>query len=137
MEIKQHPKTYHSAKHFVYSCQYHVIFCPKYRRPVLEDDVATALKALVLEKQQEYSYEVLDMEVLSDHVHLLLDVNPKIGIFPIVNKIKGYTSRRLREDFPKLKRRLPTLWTHSKFISSVGAVTLEAVKKYLEEQKGK
>lgn len=137
MEIKQRTKKYHSAKHFVYSCQYHVIFCPKYRRPVLEEDVANALKALVLEKQREYGYEVLDMEVLSDHVHLLLDVNPKIGIFTIVNKIKGYTSRRLREDFPKLKRRLPTLWTHSKFISSVGAVTLEAVKKYIEEQKGK
>ena len=137
MEIKQRSKKYHSAKHFVYSCQYHVIFCPKYRRPVLKEEIVTDLKALISEKQGEYGYEVLEMEILSDHVHLLLDVNPKIGIFPVVNKIKGYTSRRLREDFPKLKSRLPTLWTHSKFISSVGAVTLEAVKKYLEEQKGK
>ncbi|MFQ6124301.1 MAG: IS200/IS605 family transposase [Candidatus Heimdallarchaeota archaeon] len=137
MAIKQRTKKYHSAKHFVYSCQNYMIFCPKYHRPVLEEDIATALKALVLEKQREYGYEVLDMEILSDHAHLLLDVSPKIGIFLIVNKIKGYTSRHLREDFPQLKRRLPTLWTHSKFISSVGAVTLEAVKKYIEEQKGK
>jgi len=137
MEIRQQPKKYHSAKHFVYNCQYHVIFCPKYRRPVLEEDVATALKALILEKQEDYGYEVLAMEVLSDHVHLLLDVNPQLGIFKVVNKIKGYTSRQLRSEFPKLKSRLPTLWTHSKFISSVGVVTLEAIKKYIEEQKGK
>ena len=66
----------------------------------------------------------------------MLDVNPKIGIFTVVNKIKGYTSHRLREKFPQLRSRLPTLWTRSKFISSVGAVTLEVVKEYIEEQKG-
>jgi putative transposase len=75
------------------------------------------------------------MEVMPDHVHLILDVNPKIGIFFIVSKIKGCTSRVLREEFPALKKRIPTLWTHSMFISSVGAVTLEVVKKYIEEQK--
>ena len=75
------------------------------------------------------------MEVLLDHVHLLIDVNPKIGVFTVVNKIKGYTSRVLREEFPDLKSRLPTLWTESKFISSVGTVTLEIVKRYIEEQR--
>ena len=67
---------------------------------------------------------------------MLLDVNPKIGIFRVVNQIKGYTSHELRKEFPSLKSRLPTLWTQSKFISTVGAVTLEVVKKYIEEQKG-
>lgn len=75
------------------------------------------------------------MEILPDHVHLLIDVNPKIGVFTVVNKIKGYTSRILREEFPDLKSRLPTLWTESKFISSVGTITLEIVKRYIEEQK--
>ncbi len=84
----------------------------------------------------EYGYEVLDMEVMPDNVHLILDVNPKKGIFTIVNHIKGYTSHELRKEFPVLKSRLPILWTQSKFISSVGAVTLEVVKKYIEEQKG-
>ncbi len=73
---------------------------------------------------------------MPDHVHLILDVNPKVGIFTVVNHIKGYTSHELRKEFPSLKSRLPTLWTQSKFISSVGAVTLEVVKKYIEEQKG-
>jgi len=93
------------------------------------------LKQLILSKQKEYGFEVLDIEVLPDHVHLLIDVNPKKGVFTIVNMIKGYTSHELRKEFPELKSRLPTLWTQSKFISSVGAVTLEVVKRYIEAQK--
>jgi putative transposase len=88
-----------------------------------------------MEKQEVYGYEVLDMEVMPDHVHLLLDVDPKIGIYSVITKIKGYTSKQLREEFPALKKRIPTLWTHSKFISSVGSVTLDVVKRYIEEQK--
>lgn len=136
MEIKNKPKKYKKDKHIVYSCQYHVIFCPKYRRPVLVKEIEKRLKELIFEKQNEYGYEVLDIEIMSDHVHLLLDTNPKIGIFKVVNKIKGYTSRKLREEFPQLKSRLPTLWTRSKFISSAGTVTLEVVKEYIERQKG-
>ena len=93
------------------------------------------LKELILSKESEYEYEVLDMEVMPDHVHLILDVNPKVGIFTVVSRIKGYTSHELRKEFPSLTSRLPTLWTRSNFISSVGAVTLEVVKKYIEEQR--
>ena len=68
-------------------------------------------------------------------MHLLLDVNPHIGIVKTVGKIKGYTAHALRKGFPVLKTHLPNVWTRSKHISSVGAVTLEVVKKYIEEQK--
>ena len=136
VEIQNNSKRYHSEGRMIYSCQYHVIFCPKYRRSVLEGEISDRLKQLIKDKQKEYGYEILDMEVMLDHVHLLLDVNPKIGIVTVVNMIKGYTSHELRKEYPSLKSRLPTLWTHSKFISSVGAVTLEVVKKYIEEQKG-
>ena len=77
----------------------------------------------------------MEMEVLPDHVHLLLDVDPRVGMNVVVDKIKGFTSHELRNEFPWLKKRLPTLWTRSKFISSVGAVTLAVVKQYIEEQK--
>lgn len=137
MEIANKPKGYKSNHHMVYSCQYHVIFCPKYRRSVLVDGVDERLKELIIEKQGEYGYTVLDMEVMPDHVHLLIDVNPKVGVFSAVNKIKGYTSRTIREEFPNMRKRIPTLWTRSKFISSVGTVTLEVVKRYIEDQKGK
>jgi putative transposase len=136
MELRQGPKPYHTDHNIVYSCQYHVIFCPKYRRPVLVDTVAARLKELVLTKQGEDGYTVLDIEVIADHVHLLLDVDPRIGVASVVAKIKGYTSRELRTQFPWLRRRLPTLWTRSKFISSVGAVALDVVQAYLASQKG-
>jgi putative transposase len=103
---------------------------------VLNEPLATRLKELIEQKQPDYAYTVLGMEIMPDHVHLLLDVNPQIGIVSIVGKIKGYTAHMLRSEYPWLKSRLPSLWTRSKFISSVGAVTLEVVQKYIENQKG-
>ena len=137
MDIQNPSKKYRHRNHLVYSCQYHVVFCPKYRRSVLVGKIADRLKELILEQQAEFEYEVLDMEVMPDHVHLLLDVDPHTGIYSVVSKIKGYTSKQLRTEFPELKKRLPTLWTLSKFISTVGSVSLEVVKKYIEEQKNK
>lgn len=121
----------------MYSCQYHVIFCPKYRRSVLTDGIDIRLKELIVEKQKEYGYTLIELEVMPDHVHLLLDANPQIGIVSIIAKIKGYTSSTLRKEFPILKRRLPCLWTRSKFVSTVGAVSLDIVKQYIIDQKGK
>jgi putative transposase len=83
----------------VYSCQYHVIFYLKYRRKVLICDIEKRLKELILEKQEEYGYEVPDMEVMPDHVHLLLDADPMIGIITIVSKIKGYKLKQLVKNF--------------------------------------
>lgn len=136
MEIRQANKPYHTDHGIVYSCQYHVIFCPKYRRKVLNGAVAERLKALILEKQGQYGYTVMEQEVMPDHVHLLLDVDPRVGINSVVAKIKGYTSHELRKEFPWLKARIPSLWTRSKFISTVGAVTLEVVQAYIADQKG-
>lgn len=136
MRLEQTDKPYHTDHSIVYSCQYHVIFCPKYRRAVLEDAVARRLKEMILEKQTEYGYAVMGMEVMPEHVHLLLDVDPRVGINNVVAKIKGYTSHELREEYPWLKKRLPTLWTRSKFISTVGAVTLDTVQKYIADQRG-
>lgn len=135
MELQQSNKIYHTDHSIMYSCQYHVIFCPKYRRKVLIDAVAARLKELVLSKQAEYGYIVIEMEVLPDHVHLLLDVDPREGINVVVGRIKGFTSHELRNEFPWLKKRLPTLWTRSKFISTVGVVTLAVVQQYIEQQK--
>ena len=136
MELRQVNKPYHTDHSIVYSCQYHVIFCPKYRRKVLTDALAARMKELVLAKQADYGYTVIEMEVMPAHVHLLLDVDPRAGINVVVGKIKGFTSHQLRDEFPWLKKRLPTLWTRSKFISTVGAVTLDVVQQYIENQKG-
>jgi putative transposase len=137
MELLNGSKQYKTDGKVIYSCQYHVIFCPKYRRSVLIGKIEPRLKQLIKQKEQEYHFEVLEMEVMPDHVHLLLDVNPKYGVYDIVNHIKGFTSHELRKEFKELRTKLPTLWTRSKFISTVGAVTLEVVKRYIEEQKNK
>ena len=136
MELRQTNKPYHTDHSIVYSCQYHVIFCPKFRRKVLTGAVAERMRDLVMAKQAEYGYVVMDIAVHPDHVHLLLDVDPRVGVHTVVGKIKGFTSHELRNEFPWLKKRLPTLWTRSKFLASVGAVTLDVVQQYIENQKG-
>lgn len=135
MDLINSHKKYKTTPTMVYSCQYHVIFTTKYRRKVLTEPIQERAKQLVLEKQNDYEYELLEMEVMSDHVHLLIDVCPQKGIYKTVGLIKGHLSNILRTEFKELKTKLPTLWTRSKFISSVGSVSLETVKKYIEEQK--
>jgi len=103
---------------------------------VLEEKIAKRLLELIHEKCAELDCQVLDAVIQPDHVHLLLDVNPKVGIYKVVSQIKGYTSRVLREEFPHLRRRLPSLWTRDKFIASVGTVTLDVIRKYIDAQKG-
>lgn len=126
---------YKSNETTVYCCRYHVIFCPKYRRKVLREPIAERFKQIVLSMQEIHGFEVLEMEVMSDHVHLLLDVDPTIGINMIVSRIKGETAHILTREFPEIRRKLPTLWTRSKFIATVGSVSLDVVKKYIESQK--
>lgn len=130
-------KRYQSANHMIYSCQYHVIFCPKYRRKVLVNGIDERLKELFVSYAAEHGFEVLEMEVMPDHVHLLLDISPDENVRQVISCMKGYTSHVLRSEYPELVRRLPCLWTRSVFISTVGAVSLEVVKKYIEDQKGK
>lgn len=112
--------------------QVSVIFYPKYRRKILVGKTAERIKELILEKQSQCKYQIIEMEVMPDHVHLLLDVSPKDDIMHIVDMIKGYTSFVLNREFGVFKK---PLWAPSKFISSVGAVTLDVVKKYIENQK--
>lgn len=136
MNRKPH-SIYRTTETTVYCCRYHVIFCPKYRRKVLSEPIAKRLKEVVYSLEDANNFKVLEMEVLPDHVHLLLDVDPTVGINIIVSRIKGKTSNVLNREFPELKRKLPTLWTRSKFIATVGSVSLDVVKQYIENQKGK
>lgn len=137
MEIANKSKEYHNSETTIYSCQYHVVFCPKYRRSVLKDGVDTRLKELIVEYGGQKGFEVLEMEIMPDHVHLLLDIPPTKRVRDIVTTLKGFTAHSLRREFKSLKTRLPSLWTRSSFISSVGTVSLEVVKRYIENQKKK
>ena len=126
---------YKSNKNIIYSCKYHVVFCPKYRRKVLVNGVDTRLKELIRETCQDIHVDCLEMEIMPDHVHILIDCSPRFGVEHVVKLLKGKSSRILRDEFPELKRKLPTLWTRAAFISSVGAVSLSVVQQYIENQK--
>ena len=119
----------------VYSCKYHVIWCPKYRRPVLVDAVAKRLKTLIRQQAGKYRADLLEMEVMPDHVHLLVGIDPQYGIHRLVKNIKGYSSRILRREFLSLRKRLPTLWTNRYCVLTVGGATLAIIKRYIENQK--
>ena len=112
-----------------------MVFCPKYRRKVLVDGVDVRFKEIALTVADELHFEILEMEVMPDHVHMLLEVDPQFGIHKAVKRIKGRTSHDLRLEFPWLKSRIPTLWTNSYFVSTVGGAPLSVVKQYIENQK--
>ncbi|MFD2088397.1 IS200/IS605 family transposase [Brevibacillus brevis] len=124
-----------SNHNVVFDCKYHVVFCPKYRKKVLKEPVDIRLKELFLEKAVELRAEVVEMEIMPDHVHLLIKCDPQFGIHRAVKHLKGYTSRVLRMEFRHLKSRLPSLWTNSYFVATVGTVQLDVIKKYIESQK--
>lgn len=125
-----------SSKHLVYSCKYHVVWCTKYRRRVLSEPIEIRLKDILFQVCQENDAEVLELETMPDHVHILVSCNPTFGIKRLVGLMKGRSSRLLRQEFPSLKSRLPTLWTHSCFIATVGGAPLAVIKQYIEDQKG-
>ena len=126
---------YKSNQNIVYSCKYHVVWCPKYRRRVLTSEVEERLKAILLEVAQERQAEIIELEVMPDHVHLLVEVDPQFGIHRLIRLMKGRSSHHLRQEFPWLKKRLPTLWTNSYFVSTVGGAPLAVIKQYIENQK--
>ena len=119
----------------VHNLGYHIIWCTKYRRKVLVDLISPRLKELLNQKALEIGIVIEVMEIMPDHVHLFVKSSPSSCPHWILQQLKGYTSRILRQEFPKLKSRLPSLWTRSYYIESCGHISEDVVKRYIEEQK--
>lgn len=126
---------YTSSRHSVYNVSYHIVFCTKYRRKVLIYGAEARLKKLFLEKAQELDIQIEDMEVMPDHVHLFVKSKPVYMIHFVINQLKGYVSLILRKEFPHIRTRLPSLWTRSYFVETIGHISESAVKRYIENQK--
>ncbi len=129
--------TLRSNANVTFRCAYHVVWCPKYRRGVLTGDVEMRLKELIREAVANKGAWLIEMETMPDRVQLLVEVDPQLGIHRLVKAVKGHTSRLLRKEFPSLRSRLPTLWTNSYFVATVGGASLEVVKQYVAEQKNR
>lgn len=115
--------------------KYHIVWCTKYRRKVLNLEIQECFKKLILEKSEELEYSIEAMETMEDHIHLFVQASVKDSVHRIVSQLKGFTSYKLRETFPELKSKLPCLWTRSYYSGTVGHVSEETVKKYIENQK--
>ena len=109
---------------------------PKYRRKVLVPAIDARLKQILNELVEKWGQELVELEVMADHVHILLGCEPQFGIHKLVRLIKGSSSRMLRQEFPVLKRKLPCLWTGSYYCGTTGGVTIEGVRQSVEGQKG-
>lgn len=119
----------------VFSLKYHLIWCPKYRRPVLVGEIESRLRVLLTGKATELGMTIHALEVMPDHVHLFIEADPTRSVAEIVNRLKGYTSRVLRQEFPTLRSRLPCLWSRSYYAGTVGHVSEATVRRYIASQK--
>lgn len=121
----------------VYNLGYHIIWCPKYRRKVLKDGIDDELKQLLHDKANELDCIIENVEVMPDHVHIFIKTPPTLAPHFVIQQLKGYTAHKLREKFPNLKSKLPNMWTRSYYIESVGHISENTIKQYIEEQKNK
>ena len=128
---------YKFANHTVYKCTYHIVFCPKYRRKILTNGIDARLKKLIYKFADNKKFNIVELEIMPDHVHMLADIFPDYAPLEMVRQLKYYTSKQLKLDFPEINKRLPNLWTRSCFISTTGGATLDVIKKYIENQKNK
>jgi len=115
---------YKSNRNVVYSCKYHVVWCSKYRRKALTQAIQKDLAETIDDVCSEKSCEILAKEMMLDHVHLLFEVDPQYGIHKLVKQIKGRSSYILRGKYKHIRTHLPSLWTNSYFVSTVGGAPL-------------
>lgn len=114
--------------------RYHFVWCPKRRRKVLTGNVALRLKELLEEMTADLGWSIVALKIMPDHVHLFLGTDPDVSPTQVMHALKGYTSRVLRQEFPKLQT-MPSLWTRSYWVSTAGNVSAATIEKYIAEQK--
>ena len=125
------------TRHAAYRINYPFVWCPKFRRPVLEGAVGMRLAELIPQIGERNGGEVLDLVVQPDHVHVLVSSPPTLAVNQIMQRVKGYTSHELRQEFPELDSRWPSLWTRSYYVGTAGNVSAETIARYIEEQQGR
>ena len=122
---------------YVYSLQYHIVWCTKYRKQILQNGIDGEVKSMLEEIADEYSFRILAMEVMPDHIHLLLDCKPQFMISDMVKILKGNTARWLFMEHPELKKSLwgGHLWNPSYCVVTVSDRSREQVEHYIKSQK--
>ena len=118
----------------IYINQFHIIFSPKYRKPVLTGNVEKRLKEILYEEADNMDVEIKTLEIMPDYVDMFIEFDPRLMLHKVIKQFKGKSSHILREEFPFLKSSMPSLWTRSYLSCSVGHISEDAIKKYIESQ---
>ena len=126
---------YRKNNHYVCICRYHIVFCPKYRRKIFIGGVDDTLKIIFRNWATKNDVNILEMEVMPDHIHILLECSASLAPAEIVKSLKQTATFHLYKTYPNLKARMPTLWSRGAFIATVGSTSLDVVKRYIENQK--
>jgi putative transposase len=124
---------YEHSRNQVYLLNFHFVWCPKRRRPVLIGNIAKRLRNILTDVSLEKQVKILALEIKPDHIHLFVSCYPQIVIHKLVKAFKGRSSNLLRKEFPSLLR-LPSLWTNSYFVSTAGNISSDTIRKYIEAQ---
>ena len=131
---------YKTSQHAKFLLQYHIIWCPKFRFDVLNGPIEDKFKEILIRISKKYGYEIIELEVMPDHVHVFVSVKPTVAPTDIVRTFKSISAIELFKEFPSLKKyysRAGSLWSKGYFVSTVGNVSSDTVKRYIQEQKNK
>jgi len=137
ISMETHTNRWTKSKTAIYNLGYHLIWCTKYRRKLLTNGIDLRLKELLVYKANALDCNIESMEIMPEHVHIFIKASPVHAPQFIVGQLKGYTSFNLRNEFPKLKTRVPSVWTRSYYAESVGHISSETIKRYIMDQKKK
>jgi putative transposase len=127
---------YQRDEHRVHLIVYHLIWCPKRRKALLTGKLEERLVQLIEQKCLEKGWDILELAVQPDHLHLFVRLWPSDSAAEVVKALKAFTSYHLRQEFQPILSKLPSLWTRSYFASTAGNVSAETIQKYIEAQKG-
>lgn len=125
---------YKKSAHVVFNLKYHFVCCPKYRRKIFINEKEHRLKELLHEKAKEINVIIEAIEIMPDHIHLFFSTDPTDSPHRVASQFKGYTSRIMRKEFPELLR-MPSLWSRSYYVGSIGHISEDSIKKYISSQK--
>ena len=131
---------YNTLNHCKFLLQYHIIWCPKFRFNVFKNGVDESLKEILLKISQRYGYEIKEMEIMPDHIHIFISTKPTVAPSDVVRTLKSISAIELFKQYPDLKKfysRCGSLWSKGYFASSIGNVSEETIRRYIQEQKSK
>lgn len=123
-----------STQHCTYNINYHFVWCPKYRKPILINDIAKFLDKEIKRLATNNNWEVISLNIQPDHVHLFISAKPRFSPSQIANTLKGITAREIFKRFPKIKKELwgGHFWSRSFYVQTAGALSEDSIRRYVE-----